>query len=391
MRLRYVLPLVALLCGGLLPALAADLPPVFAKVGDKDITREDVLKEASNELTKVRQQEYEILNATLGEMVDRALIDAAAAKEGKPGEQWINEQVEKKVSAPADSDIENLYNQLKPRLNNQTLDQARPALVRTLQNQQRQKAYNNIMADLRSRTSVKIMLDPPRATVSDGGNPIRGPKVAPVTIIEFSDYQCPFCSRLEGTIKQIEDTYGDKVRIVFRDFPLAMHRNAQKAAEAAGCAEEQGKFWEMHDKLFANQRALELDNLTTYAQDIGLDPQKFKSCLDSGKRADEIKRDTADGTSLGVSGTPASFVNGRMISGAQPFENFTKVIDDELMRAGVPIPPKPAPAPAAPPPAPVAGSGAPKPPGVPAAPTVVPLAPKPAAPAPAKPTQPDKK
>ncbi len=387
MRLRHVLPVISLLCAGFLPALAADLPPVFAQVGDKSISREEVLKQASSELMKVRQQEYEILNATLESMVDRQLIDAAAAKEGKNGEQWINDQVEKKLVQPSDAEVENLYNQVKARLGGQTLEQAKPALVRNLQNQQRAKVYGDIMADLRSKTPVKIMLDAPRMTVSDGGNPFRGPKAAPVTLIEFSDYQCPYCGRLEGTIKQIQDVYGDKVRIVFRDFPLAMHRNAQKAAEAAGCALEQGKFWEMHDKLFTNQRALELDNLTTYAKEVGLDDQKFKTCLDSGKRADEIKRDMADGEALGVQGTPASFVNGRLVSGAQPFDNFAKVIDDELTRAGVPIPPKPV-APPPPPPAPTA----PKPAAAaPAAPVAPPAAPKPAAPpAPAPPTPPQK-
>lgn len=166
--------------------------------------------------------------------------------------------------------------------------------------------------------------------VSADDDPQKGPANAKVTIIEFSDFQCPFCARAQPTLEQIFQTYGSKVRLVYRDFPLSFHQNAQKAAEAAECADEQGKFWEYHDILFANQNALDTESLKKYAAELKLDSQKFNSCLDSGKYGQEVKKDFSDGQSAGVQGTPAFFINGRLVSGAQPFENFKAIIDEEL-------------------------------------------------------------
>jgi protein-disulfide isomerase len=177
--------------------------------------------------------------------------------------------------------------------------------------------------------------DPPqdsggRVSVSADDDPSLGPDDAAVTIIEFSDFQCPFCARVVPTIKQIEEEFGDSVRIVFRDFPLSFHQQAQKAAEAAECADDQGKFWEMHDKLFENQNALGIDSLKQYANELGLDGGEFDSCLDSGKHAEEVRKDFADGQQAGVTGTPAFFINGKLVSGAQPFSVFKQAIEQEL-------------------------------------------------------------
>jgi|SRR3989338_1249037 len=162
---------------------------------------------------------------------------------------------------------------------------------------------------------------------------VQGDANAPVTIVEFSDFQCPYCGRnFEQTYPQIKKLYIDtgKVKYVMRDFPLNVHPEAQKAAEAAGCAEEQGKFWEMHDKLFSNQQDLSVANEKTWAQEIGLDTKKFGECLDSGKRAAEVQKDIQDGQAYGVSGTPAFFINGVPLVGAQPFAAFQQVIEQEL-------------------------------------------------------------
>jgi protein-disulfide isomerase len=168
--------------------------------------------------------------------------------------------------------------------------------------------------------------------VDAGDAPSVGPRTAPVQIVEFSDFQCPFCSRVVPTVKQIEEKYNGKVRISFRNFPLPMHNNAQGAAEAAAAANAQGKFWQMHDKMFANQQALDRASLEKYAADIGLDVAKFKSDLDSGKFKDSVTKDVQYGGSIAPFGTPTFFINGRMISGAMPFDNFASVIDDELKK-----------------------------------------------------------
>jgi len=163
-----------------------------------------------------------------------------------------------------------------------------------------------------------------------GADPAKGPQDAKVKIVEYSDFQCPFCGRVVQTIRQIEEEYGDKVQITFRNFPLSFHQFAQKAAEAGECANLQGRFWEMHDMMFAHQNALRTEDLKSYAKQLGLDQEKFDSCLDNGEMKAEVERDFQDGTAAGVRGTPAFIINGEHISGALPFERFKEVIDKKL-------------------------------------------------------------
>jgi protein-disulfide isomerase len=174
----------------------------------------------------------------------------------------------------------------------------------------------------------------PAKKVDVGNAPARGPKNAPITVVLFSDFQCPFCGRIEPSITELEKAYPGKVRVAWKNFPLSFHNNAKPAAEAALAAHEQGKFWEMHDILFKNQQALSAADLEKYAKDIGLDMGKFKAAIDSHKFAAQIDNDTKQGSDLGVSGTPAAFVNGQLISGAQPVEAFKKIVDAELAAKG---------------------------------------------------------
>jgi protein-disulfide isomerase len=166
-----------------------------------------------------------------------------------------------------------------------------------------------------------------------GSSPAKGPSDALVTIVEFSDFQCPFCGRVEPTVTQIEQTYGKDVRVVFKQNPLPFHQNAGPAAEAALEARDQGKFWEMHEKLFGNQQALEKDKLEGYAKDLGLNVAKFKTSLETNKHKAEIDADQKLARDLGASGTPSFFINGRSLRGAQPFDAFKAVIDEELAKA----------------------------------------------------------
>jgi protein-disulfide isomerase len=187
--------------------------------------------------------------------------------------------------------------------------------------------------------AARAGLDPNRVyKINTDGAPAKGPSDAPVTIAEFSDFQCPFCSRVNPTLQKIEDVYGDKVRIVWKHLPLAMHKDAPAAHQASMAAHKQGKFWEFHDKLFSDQRNLKLDAFKKHAQDLGMDVAQFeKDMLDlSNKRA--VDADVAEARKLGVSGTPGFFVNGRFLRGAKPFEDFAQVINTELARLDVPLP-----------------------------------------------------
>jgi protein-disulfide isomerase len=183
-------------------------------------------------------------------------------------------------------------------------------------------------------SSLKF-LPPKRYEVSLDDDPTKGSANAPVTIVEFSEFECPFCGDYSrDTFPQIDEAYikTGKVKYVFRDFPLSFHENAEKAAEAAGCASEQGKFWEYHDKLFANQSALAVDSLKQYARDLGLDAAKFDTCLDSGVRADEVAKDMAEAKSYRVNSTPTFFINGIKIKGALSFSAFQALIEAELAK-----------------------------------------------------------
>ena len=177
----------------------------------------------------------------------------------------------------------------------------------------------------RAPTTVEVDVD---------DDPSKGSDDAPVIMIEFSDFQCPFCARFwRDTLPQIEREYIEtgKVKFVYRDYPLGFHQYAQKAAEAAECADEQGKFWEYHDKLFETG-ALDIISLKQHAVELGLDTEKFNSCLDSGEMAAEVQKDFQDGQAAGVTGTPAFFINGQLVSGAQPFSVFKQVMDSELSK-----------------------------------------------------------
>jgi protein-disulfide isomerase len=164
-------------------------------------------------------------------------------------------------------------------------------------------------------------------------DPVKGSEDAPVTTVEFSDFECSFCARFFAeTLPLIEESYlrTGKVRLIYRDYPVAGHSYAQKAGEAAECADEQGKFWDYHDMLFENQGALGTASLKQYAQDLGLDTARFNECLDSDQMAAEVQSDHGDGQAYGVGGTPTFFINGVKVVGAQPYEVFQQVIEQEL-------------------------------------------------------------
>jgi protein-disulfide isomerase len=179
---------------------------------------------------------------------------------------------------------------------------------------------------------VVISLEPPRLAVSAAKGATKGQPNAPIEMIEFSDFQCPFCQRAHATVEQVLATYGDRIRFVYRHYPVQGHAAAKPAAEASECAKEQGKFWPFHDRLFANTSKLGDADLKAHAAAVGVDTATFNACVDSHKYRSVVEADARDGDAVGVNGTPAFYINGRMISGAQPFEVFKKLIDDELQR-----------------------------------------------------------
>ncbi len=314
--------------------VVGELPPVVATVGDAQITREELEKAASGQLSRVKAQIYEIQKNALDKLIGDKLLAAAAKQAGKSPENYLKDEVESKIKAPTEDELKQFYKRNQAQMNGRKFEEIREQIANYLTGTQRRQLQQQLGDRLRSMIDVKINISPPRTQVSAGDAPSQGPADAKVTMIEFSDYQCPFCGRSRPTVNQVLKKYGDKIRYVFRDFPLSFHDKSAKAHEAAHCAGEQGKYWEMNHLLFANQHSLDVSNLKNYAAQIGLDQKKFDTCLDSGKFAARVQRDIQEGASYGVSGTPSFFINGIPLSGARPFSAFSKIIDEELSRSG---------------------------------------------------------
>jgi protein-disulfide isomerase len=210
--------------------------------------------------------------------------------------------------------------------------EVRAEIAQYLKSQQSQQVRQAYVAGLKAGAKVEIVFPPylPNRVDVKAEGPSKGSPNAPVTIVEFSDYECSFCGGAEATVKRVLDAYPGKVRLVYRDLPLSIHPNAPKAAEAAHCAGEQQRYWDMHDVLIANQKALKVDDLKGYARKLGLDAAKFDACLDSGRTAGLVEAGRKAGEALGLNSTPTFFVDGRPYAGSRPFEMFQEIIDHTL-------------------------------------------------------------
>jgi protein-disulfide isomerase len=279
---------------------------------------------------KLSQALYEARRAALDEIVAERLMDAAAKAQGIDRAALIEKEITAKIAPVSDSDIATWYQANQGRLQGAPLDQVRQPIRAFLTQERMQDIRSTYLDTLKLKTSVKVMLDPPRQKVASAGSPSKGSASAPIEMIEFSDFQCPFCLRADPTVQQVLSTYGDRIRFVYRHYPLPNHPSARPAAEAAACAAEQGKFWQFHDALFASPSKLSDADLKQHAADLGLNTPQFNACVDTHKLKPLIDADVKAGEEAGVNGTPAFFINGRMISGAQPYDVFKKIIDDEL-------------------------------------------------------------
>jgi protein-disulfide isomerase len=316
---------------------------MVATIGDQAITQAQLEVAAADQLdmlrlqmmTRLEQARRKVLREALEKMIEDRLLEMEARMRGVSKDDLIKQEVTSKVPEITDEDVHLFYQELsKQRQGLPPEKRLAPQIRPHLQQQKKQEVREAFINQLKEKYHVEMRLAEPRVDIATEGFPTRGPANAPVTVVEFSDFECPFCGRVAPTIEKLKQTYGDKVRLVFRQFPLPMHPHAAKAAEASLCARDQSKFWEMHDAMFGDQHSLSVDQLKAKAKSIGLDTAQFDQCLDNGKYADAVKSDIKAGVIAGVSGTPAVFINGRFISGAQPYETFTKIIDEELAKSG---------------------------------------------------------
>lgn len=267
-------------------ASAQTLPDVVATIQDQSITAEELTASIRGELLKLDMQRYQALKNGLDAIIGQRLTELEAKNRDMSVEQLRQEEIAAKISPASEEDVKKFYEDNKSRIN-QPFDKIQDRIKDYLNQRSRQQRERAFLRDLRERYEVAIALEPPKVDVSADDDPVLGATDAKVTIIEFSDFECPYCRRVQPTLKRLLKEYEGQVRLVFRDFPLSFHKNAQKAAEAAQCAGDQEKFWPYHDKLF-EQTALSPSDLKKYAGELELNMDTFNTCLDTGKYAQEV-------------------------------------------------------------------------------------------------------
>ena len=302
----------------------------MAAVAGQVIYEDELLPLIEAKMRQFRNQEYEAKSQALESLVNQKLLEAEAKNKGISQDKLLEQEVDSRIAEPTEGEIEAYYLAQRDRVK-QPLSQIKDQLRQALRQAKIQQARQDYLERLREKAEVTVFLRPPKTQVGYERARLRGRPDAPVTIVEFSDFQCPYCRRVQSTLREVLAKYEGKVSLAFRDFPLRqIHPNAQTAAEAARCAGEQGKFWEYHDALFADSSKLDPAGLSEQARSLGLDTKQFDSCLSGGKYKSAVGKDLQEGIAAGVSGTPGFFINGIFLNGARPAPEFEKVIDSEL-------------------------------------------------------------
>jgi protein-disulfide isomerase len=318
---------------------AAQEPPatggdVLATVNGTPITEGDVRAALGGELARLEAQVYDLKRQQVEALIAERLLDAEAARRGVSRQALEAEEVAAKVTPVTDEELAAFIEANRARIRGDAAA-LRPQIRAFLEQRKADERRAAVVEGLRASAKVEVSLEPPapfRATLDIEDAPIRGAEDAPVTIVEFSDFHCPFCRSVQPTLTQLLDRYEGKVRLAYKHLPLdALHPQARRASEASWCAGQQGKFWEFHDTLYREGGSDASDAaMSKVATSVGLDTAAFTACLASGEAARVVERDVAQGTALGLSGTPGFFINGRELNGAQPLEAFVRVIDEEL-------------------------------------------------------------
>jgi protein-disulfide isomerase len=313
------------------PATAADRARVLATVNGREITSADVEDSLLPLVASVQEQVFLVRKGDVDMKVNDILLKQEAQKRAVTPRAVLDAEVTSKVPVVTEAQAQDFYNKNKERINGD-FAQLKYQIIQYLQEQEGQKLTAAFAERLRNAASVQTFITPPAPpvfNVATDDQPEKGNPKATVTVVEFTDYQCPSCAAAQPAVERLIKEYGDRVRFVIRDFPLQMHPEARKAAEAAEAAREQGKYWDFTAIMFRNQSALKPEQLKQYAQVLGLDRARFDSALDTGKFADKVDRDLLDGQRLGVGGTPSFFVNGRRTKDIT-YDALKAAIDDAL-------------------------------------------------------------
>lgn len=313
------------------PTSEADRTRLLAVVNGKQITAGDIETSLRPMILNVQEQVYALRKRDLELKINDTLLTQEAQKRQITSRALLDTEVSSKVPRVTEAQAQEFYNQNKERISGD-FAQTKAQIIQYMQENREQEATLAFAQQLRRASVVQVNLNAPESPVfeiSTEDQPIKGNAKASVTIVEFTDFQCPSCAQQHPVLDRIMSEFGNRVRLVVRDFPLSQHANAPKAAEAAEAAREQGKYWEYITVLFRNQSALQVDKLKQYASDLGLDRARFDAALDGGKFAEKVQRDVLEGDKLGVNGTPTLFINGKRVSD-KSYEGLRATIEAAL-------------------------------------------------------------
>jgi protein-disulfide isomerase len=316
----------ALMLTGVGTVLAQGDSTVVAEVGGQKITMGELEQEESAKLLTAHYQYYQAQSKALDDLIAKTLLEQKAKSEGLTLDQLMDRDIKSKVQDPTEDQMKVYYEGLET---DQPYDQVRQKILDKIRELRTKKITAEYVKALRDKTTINVELAPPQAKVEVANSLTYGPKTAKVTLVEFADYECPYCQKVAPDMKKLMADLGDKVTFEYRDFPLPMHARAEKAAEAARCANKQNKFWDFHDEIF-HSKELDVDQLKAQARALKLDAAEFDKCLDTGEEAAAVEKDKKEGIRLGISGTPSFFINGHYLSGALDYAALRQVVEQQL-------------------------------------------------------------
>lgn len=326
---QFFLAIFVCMCALGASAQVQQADEVIADVNGKKFTRADLEKAQGNKLLQARYKYFLEESKAVDEFVENKLLEMEAAKQKITVDQLLEKEVNSKVATPSEELLRMYYEELGAK---ESYEAVRDKIIDYIRQKRIAKLKAAYIQQLKTQGTAVVLLAPPSAEFPLAGSPRLGPENAPVRLVEFADYECPYCLKVQPSVVKLKQEFGDKVAFYFKDMPLPMHGKAKKAAEAARCAEDQGKFWEYHNALF-NGAQLDEPQLKQRAKELNLDAAKFEKCLDSSAMASVVQKDLTEAQGLGLTGTPSFFINGHFFSGAVDYENLREMVLQQLTLA----------------------------------------------------------
>jgi protein-disulfide isomerase len=323
-RILCTLSFVSILSGS---GLAQQSSSGLAVVNGETLTANDLEQQEGNRLLQARYQYYQVERKALDDLIDQRLLEQEAHRQGITVDQLRKQEIDAKVKEPSEDQLEIYYEGMDSK---EPFDKVKAKIRDHIIELRTAKVSSTYIESLHLKASVMVQLAPPMASVdATNAASVEGPANAPAQLIEFADFQCPYCQKVNPDINKLLQEFKGRLAVAYKDFPLPMHANAQKAAEAARCAGEQGKYWEYHNALFTDKK-FQPDDLKLEAKTMKLDEVAFDDCLDSGKESSKVNEDRTEGLNLGLSGTPSFFLNGHFFSGAMDYQQLRQMVEQQL-------------------------------------------------------------